>query len=149
MRYKISVTEEDFDVSAELEALKSSSVGAIVSFVGIVRDNAESPDLHAMTLEHYPGMTEQEINKIVDIAIAKWSLFGVTVIHRVGRLLPQENIVLVAVASAHRQAAFDSANYIMDYLKTKATFWKCEETSEGASWVEAKDADDDALDKWL
>ena len=146
--HKVLVSEDDFDVTKELDALKSAGVGALVSFVGIVRDNAESPDLTAMTLEHYPGMTEQEINKITDIAAKKWSLFGITVIHRVGRLHPLDNIVLVAVSSAHRQAAFDGANFIMDYLKTQAPFWKCEETSKGARWVDARDTDEDALAKW-
>lgn len=146
--HKVIVSEDDFDVTKELDALKSAGVGALVSFVGIVRDNAKNPNLTAMTLEHYPGMTEQEISKITDIAAKKWSLFGITVIHRVGRLHPLDNIVLVAVSSAHRQAAFDGANFIMDYLKTQAPFWKCEETSAGARWVDARDSDEDALAKW-
>ena len=145
---RIIVSEDDFDVQAELKALKLNGVGAIVNFIGVVRDHASSPELTAMTLEHYPGMTEQEIEKIVDIAIKRWALADVTVIHRVGRLKPQENIVLVIAASAHRQAAFDGANYIMDYLKTRAPFWKCEETAKGAVWVDAREADETALDKW-
>lgn len=145
---RIIVSEDDFDVQAELKALKLNGVGAIVNFIGVVRDHASSPELTAMTLEHYPGMTEQEIEKIVDIAMERWALADVTVIHRVGRLKPQENIVLVIAASAHRQAAFDGANYIMDYLKTLAPFWKCEETAKGAVWVDAREADETALDKW-
>ena len=145
---RIIVSEDDFDVQAELKALKLNGVGAIVNFIGVVRDHASSPELTAMSLEHYPGMTEQEIEKIVDIAIKRWALADVTVIHRVGRLKPQENIVLVVAASAHRQAAFDGANYIMDYLKTRAPFWKCEETAKEAVWVDAREADETALDKW-
>ena len=144
----ITITTEDFNAEDEINALRLAGVGAIVTFTGIVRDKAEHPDLIAMTLEHFPGMTEQEIQAIIDEARTRWPLQGVRVIHRVGRLLPQENIVFVGTASAHRQAAFDSASFIMDYLKTKAPFWKKEETPAGASWVEARDDDDKALEKW-
>ena len=144
----ITITTDDFDAGAEINALHLAGVGAIATFTGIVRDHADTPDLIAMTLEHFPGMTEQEIPTIIDEARERWPLHAVRVIHRVGRLLPQENIVFVGTASAHRQAAFDSASFIMDYLKTRAPFWKKEETSQGASWVEARDADDDALQKW-
>ena len=144
----ITITTEDFNAEDEINALRLAGVGAIVTFTGIVRDEAEHPDLIAMTLEHFPGMTEQEIQTIIDQARERWPLRAVRVIHRVGRLLPQENIVFVGTASAHRQAAFDSASFIMDYLKTKAPFWKKEETPAGASWVEARDDDDEALEKW-
>ena len=144
----ITITTEDFNAEDEINALRLAGVGAIVTFTGIVRDKAEHPDLIAMTLEHFPGMTEQEIQTIIDQARERWPLRAVRVIHRVGRLLPQENIVFVGTASAHRQAAFDSASFIMDYLKTKAPFWKKEETQAGASWVEARDDDDKALEKW-
>ena len=144
----ITITTEDFNAEDEINALRLAGVGAIVTFTGIVRDKAEHPDLIAMTLEHFPGMTEQEIQTIIDQARERWPLRVVRVIHRVGRLLPQENIVFVGTASAHRQAAFDSASFIMDYLKTKAPFWKKEETPAGASWVEARDDDDKALEKW-
>ena len=144
----ITITTEDFNAEAEINALRLAGVGAIVTFTGVVRDKAEHPDLIAMTLEHFPGMTEQEIQTIIDQARERWPLRAVRVIHRVGRLLPQENIVFVGTASAHRQAAFDSASFIMDYLKTKAPFWKKEETPAGASWVEARDDDDKALEKW-
>lgn len=144
----ITITTEDFNAGDEINALRLAGVGAIVTFTGIVRDKAEHPDLIAMTLEHFPGMTEQEIQTIIDQARERWPLRAVRVIHRVGRLLPQENIVFVGAASAHRQAAFDSASFIMDYLKTKAPFWKKEETPAGASWVEARDDDDKALEKW-
>lgn len=145
---KILVTEDDFDIGHEMDLLKQSGVGAIASFVGIVRDHAEGPTLLSMTLEHYDGMTEQEIGKIIDIAYDRWPLAAITVIHRIGRLLPHENIVFVCTASAHREAAFQSAHFIMDYLKTSAPFWKCEETDAGASWVDARDTDDTALEKW-
>jgi len=144
----IIITADDFDAGAEIEALRLAGVGAIATFSGIVRDNAENPDLIAMTLEHFPGMTEQEIQTIIDEARERWPLQTVRVIHRVGRLLPQENIVFVGTASAHRQAAFDSAAFIMDYLKTRAPFWKKEETRAGAAWVEAREDDDIALQKW-
>ena len=144
----ITITTGDFNAEDEINALRLAGVGAIVTFTGIVRDKAAHPDLIAMTLEHFPGMTEQEIQTIIDQARERWPLRAVRVIHRVGRLLPQENIVFVGTASAHRQAAFDSASFIMDYLKTKAPFWKKEETPAGASWVEARDDDDKALEKW-
>ena len=144
----VIIRTEDFDAGAEIDKLRLVGVGAIATFSGIVRNNAESPDLIAMTLEHFPGMTEREIQKIIEQACRRWPLTAVKVIHRVGRLLPQENIVFVGTASAHRQAAFDSAAFIMDYLKTRAPFWKKEETSAGAHWVEAREIDDMALHKW-
>jgi len=144
----VLITEQDFDIDAEYSALKTAGVGAVVIFAGIVRDTADNTELQAMTLEHYPGMTEKEIESITEQARARWPLLGVRVIHRVGRLLPEENIVFVGCASAHRSAAFESAAFIMDYLKTKAPFWKKEETATGASWVDAREADEAALAKW-
>ena len=145
---KILISEADFDIRAEYDALKKTGVGAVVMFAGIVRDTAKDPQLIAMTLEHYPGMTEQEIENIILQAEARWPLQGVRVIHRVGRLLPQENIVFVGTASAHRAAAFESAAFIMDYLKTNAPFWKKEESKTGSSWVDARQTDEAALYKW-
>ena len=144
----ILITQDDFDIAGEYEALKQAGVGAVVIFSGVVRDNADSPRLLAMTLEHYPGMTEMEISTIIEEAKGRWPLASVRVIHRVGRLLPEENIVFVGTASAHRQAAFESAAFIMDYLKTKAPFWKKEETEQGANWVDARETDEDALRRW-
>ena len=144
----ILITQDDFDIAGEYEALKQAGVGAVVIFSGVVRDNADTPRLLAMTLEHYPGMTEMEISTIIEEAKGRWPLASVRVIHRVGRLLPEENIVFVGTASAHRQAAFESAAFIMDYLKTKAPFWKKEETEQGANWVDARETDEDALRRW-
>ncbi len=145
----VSIRTADFDAGVEIEKLRRAGVGAIATFSGIVRNNAETPGLIAMTLEHFPGMTEQEIQNIIEQARRRWPITALKVIHRVGRLLPQENIVFVGTASAHRQAAFDSASFIMDYLKTRAPFWKKEETSSGAQWVEARETDDIALQKWV
>ena len=145
----VSIRSGDFDAGVEIDKLRRAGVGAIVTFSGIVRNDAETPELIAMTLEHFPGMTEQEIQNIIDQTRCRWPLTAVKVIHRVGRLLPQENIVFVGTASAHRQAAFDSAAFIMDYLKTRAPFWKKEETSSGTKWVEARETDDIALQKWV
>lgn len=144
----ILITQDDFDIAGEYEALKQAGVGAVVIFSGVVRDNADNPRLLAMTLEHYPGMTEMEISTIIEEAKGRWPLASVRVIHRVGRLLPEENIVFVGTASAHRQTAFESAAFIMDYLKTKAPFWKKEETEQGANWVDARETDKDALRRW-
>jgi molybdopterin synthase catalytic subunit len=140
---KISVQREDFDGGLEIRSLsrKSPSIGAVASFVGLVRDVA-------MTLEHYPGMTERAIAKIVEEAKGRWQVMDCTVIHRYGALQPNDQIVLVAVASAHRGDAFAACEFIMDYLKTQAPFWKKEQTAEGARWVEAKAADDLAAERW-
>lgn len=139
---KVSVQENDFDVGFEIKNIsKNSSTGAVASFVGLVRDVE-------MTLEHYPGMTERAIGKIVEEAKARWKVMDCTVIHRHGALKPNDQIVLVAVASAHRGDAFAACEFIMDYLKTQAPFWKKEQTAEGARWVEAKSSDDKAAERW-
>ena len=139
---KISVQAQDFDLGAEVRALsRDAKVGAVASFVGVVR---EVP----MTLEHYAGMTEREIGKIVEEAKARWQVMDCTVIHRFGPLQPTDQIVLVAVASAHRGDAFAACEFIMDYLKTRAPFWKKEQRAEGARWVEARASDDRAADRW-
>lgn len=145
----IRVQTEPFDIGAEMEALRSgrTNIGAIVTFSGLVRDSS-ADDLKAMTLEHYPGMTERQLEEIEKIANERWPLQACLVIHRYGRLELGENIVLVMTASAHRQAAFEAAEFLMDWLKTKAPFWKLEETSDGEAWVEAKTSDDDAAKKW-
>jgi len=139
---KIAVQREDFDAGAEIRALsRDRKVGAVASFVGVVR---EVP----MTLEHYAGMTEREIGKIVAEASARWQVMDCTVIHRYGALEPTDQIVLVVVASAHRGDAFAACEFVMDYLKTRAPFWKKEQTSEGARWVEARASDDEAAERW-
>ena len=144
------VQAEDFDLVAETERLTSgrSDVGAVVSFTGLCRD--EGGQLSALELEHYPGMAEAEIARICRIAIERWPVTGLTAIHRFGKIPPGGNIVLVLAASPHRQAAFDAANFVMDYLKTSAPFWKKEHFANGSagSWVSAKDADDAALARW-
>lgn len=143
---EVRVQAEDFDPGAELARLHAGrdDIGAVASFVGLVRG-----DIVAMTLEHYPGMTERELRAVADQAAARWPLEAVTVVHRYGRLLPGDRIVLVAVASAHRAAAFEACAFLMDRLKTQAPFWKREETAAGARWVEAKAADDAAAARWL
>jgi len=139
---KVSVQREDFDLSLETKNLsQDSGVGAVASFVGIVRDVR-------MTLEHYPGMTENALRKIAEQAAARWKVMDCTVIHRYGELAPHDQIVLVAVASAHRGDAFAACEFIMDYLKTQAPFWKKEHRAEGAAWVEAKASDDEAAGRW-
>ena len=139
---KVSVQREDFDLGAEVSAIsKNSSIGAVASFVGRVRDVR-------MTLEHYPGMTERAIEKIVEEARGRWKVMDCTVIHRYGPLEPNDQIVMVAVASAHRGEAFAACEFIMDYLKTRAPFWKKEERAGGAAWVEARAADDEAAGRW-
>jgi molybdopterin synthase catalytic subunit len=146
----IRIQEEDFDIAAEIKSLASgrTDIGAIASFIGLVRDNASSENVTAMTLEHYPGMTEKELARIEAEAHARWPLSGSVLIHRVGKLLPGDNIVLVVTASAHRQAAFESAQFLMDYLKTEAPFWKTEETGQTRQWVEARQSDDSAASRW-
>jgi molybdopterin synthase catalytic subunit len=138
----VSVQKEDFDLGVEVGAIsKNPKIGAVASFVGLVRNVA-------MTLEHYPGMTERAIGKIVEEAKGRWQVMDCTVIHRYGELKPNDQIVLVAVASAHRGDAFAACEFIMDYLKTQAPFWKKEQAGEGARWVEAKASDDQAAERW-
>ena len=145
------VQREDFDVGAELAALTrgKTGIGGVTSFVGLVRDVAGEQRVSAMTLEHYPGMTERELQAIEDEARRRWPLDAVLIIHRYGRLEPGERIVLVATAAAHREAAFASCHFLIDWLKTKAPFWKLEETPEGERWVDAQASDDAAAKRWL
>jgi molybdopterin synthase catalytic subunit len=147
---RISVQSRDFDIGAEFAALTAgrSDIGGIGCFVGTVRSNAGDP-VAAMTLEHYPAMTETAIARIVEEAERRWQLLGCTVIHRVGKLTSGENIVLVLAAAAHRQPALDATSFLIDWLKTKAPFWKKEEFADGAAtWVEAREADDAAAARW-
>ena len=147
---KVRVQQEDFDTGRELEALTGGrrDVGALASFTGLVRDANDGSAVSGMTLEHYPGMTEKALEGICDEAHARWRLLDMLVIHRVGRLAPGDRIVLVAVASAHRGDAFAACEFIMDYLKTRAPFWKREETPAGSRWVEARESDDSAAQRW-
>ncbi len=144
----VRVQAEPFDAGAELNSFAQdrTDVGAVVSFTGVVRDT--DGDLQEMLIEHYPGMTESAIAKIAEQATQRWDLADVLVIHRYGPLKPSEPIMMVATASAHRAAAFEAADFLMDYLKSRAPFWKKEVTADGASWVAAKDADEDALKRW-
>jgi len=144
----VRVQTEDFDVGAESRALQADAVGAIALFVGTVRGLSSDNGVTAMTLEHYPGMTETELERIEAEARARWPLEDVTIIHRVGRLEAGDQIVLVGAASAHRQAAFDAAQFIMDFLKTDAPFWKAEERGDETSWVDARESDDAARKRW-
>lgn len=147
---KIKIQNEDFDVSDEIKILRQNNTGAIVNFIGVVRgyDEKNNQMINSMTLEHYPGMTESEIEKIVYESSQRWELTGVTVIHRVGNLKPSDQIVFVGVSSKHRQNAFDGCNFIMDWLKTKATFWKVEENNNKKNWVSFNENDNLALKKW-
>jgi molybdopterin synthase catalytic subunit len=147
----IRVQLEDFDVGAELAALTrdNSRVGGLTCFVGLVRDLAGGESIGAMTLEHYPGMTERQLQAIEEEARRRWPLDASLIIHRYGRLEPGDRIVLVATASSHRDAAFDSCRFLIDWLKTKAPFWKLEETPDGARWVEADAKDDTAAQRWV
>ncbi|HET7728834.1 MAG TPA: molybdopterin synthase catalytic subunit MoaE [Usitatibacter sp.] len=142
--------QEDFDVGLELASLTRgrTDVGAVASFVGLVRDANDGSAVRGMTLEHYPGMTEQALEDICAQADSRWALQGIVVIHRVGSLRPGDRIVLVGVASPHRGEAFAACEFIMDYLKTRAPFWKREDTPDGGRWVEARDSDDRAADRW-
>src|SRR5512134_1023652 len=146
----VRVQVEDFDVGAEVAALRRANpkVGAVASFVGVVRDLNEGDSVVRLTLEHYPGMTEKAIEAIVAEARSRWDIIDVTVIHRVGELRPTDQIVLVIVASAHRGDAFAACEFVMDYLKTRAPFWKKEETPQGGRWVEARASDDEAAGRW-
>lgn len=146
----VRLQHTDFDVAAETAALVRGrqDIGAVVAFTGICRGNDAGEPVAAMTLEHYPGMAEAEIARHVEEANQKWSLKGVTVIHRVGRLVPGDNIVLVLTAAPHRHDAFAAAEFLMDYLKTRAPLWKREDRPSGSRWVDAKEADDAAAERW-
>lgn len=146
----VRVQTEDFDLADEVAALRRGNpkVGAVACFVGVVRDLNEGDAVAQMTLEHYPGMTEKSIEKIIDEARGRWDIYDVIVIHRVGTLAPTDQIVLVAVSSAHRGEAFQACEFLMDYLKTRAPFWKKEETPGGSRWVDARAADDQAAARW-
>lgn len=146
----IRIQQEDFDVNSEIEKLTqgTTDIGAVVTFSGLCR--GEGDTLSALELEHYPGMAETEIKQIAEQAIKRFGLLGISAIHRYGKIKPGENIVLVIAASPHRQASFDGANFLMDFLKTRAPFWKKNHMADGedGGWVDAKDADDEALSKW-
>jgi molybdopterin synthase catalytic subunit len=146
----IRIQEADFDIAREIAVLTQhhKDIGAVVSFSGICRDSEDGKSIAALTLEHYPGMAEAEIARHAETAMSRWPLNGLTVIHRVGRIMPGENIVLVLTASTHRQAAFEAAEFLMDYLKTNAPFWKREDSAKGTSWIEARDHDDAAAARW-
>lgn len=146
----IRVSPEDFDLSEETSRIRAANpqTGAIVSFVGVVRNRNDGSDVAAMSLEHYPGMTEKALGAIIKSARARWSIDDVTVIHRVGDLAVGDQIVLALVSSAHRREAFEACEFIMDWLKTEAPFWKKEKTPEGDRWVDARESDDVARDRW-
>jgi molybdopterin synthase catalytic subunit len=150
MTTTIRLQREPFDTAAEATKLSRScsDVGALVTFTGICRGTENGEPIAALTLEHYPGMAESEIKRHVAEATGRWPLLGVTIIHRYGRIVPGEDIVLVATASSHRQAAFAAAEFLMDYLKTRAPFWKLVEKADGKSWVDANAVDDTAADRW-
>jgi molybdopterin synthase catalytic subunit len=146
----VRIQETDFDLTTEIKALRIDDprVGAVVTFVGTVRDMNDGSHVKGMTLEHYPGMTEKALEDIITQARGRWDIYKSLVIHRVGPLLPEDQIVLVAVTSAHRGEAFAACEFIMDYLKTEAPFWKKEDTPEGARWVDARVTDDAAMVRW-
>jgi len=146
----VRVQTEDFDISAEIAALRRDNpgIGAIASFIGVVRDVNEGDAVAEMTLEHYPGMTEKSIEDIIAQARGRWNIIGALVIHRVGTLKPLDQIVLVIVTGGHRGDAFAACEFIMDYLKTRAPFWKKEKTNAGARWVDARESDDIAAERW-
>ena len=149
-RLSVAVQSEDFDLGREYTALlaEDRGIGAIVAFVGTVRDLNLAADVVALELEHYPGMTEKSLSKILDAAVKRWSLQGARIVHRFGKMYPGDQIVLVLTASAHRGDAYEANNFIMDYLKTEAPFWKKEWTPEGPRWIEARDSDDKAAARW-
>jgi molybdopterin synthase catalytic subunit len=150
MSVRVSIQTQDFDLGAEVEALRKNDkrVGAVCSFTGTVRDRNEGLSVSSMELEHYPGMTEKAIEAMIDQAMTRFDIFAARVVHRVGLLQPLDQVVMVAVTSAHRGESFQACEFLMDYLKTQAPFWKKEETPEGARWVDARVSDDAALAKW-
>lgn len=147
---RVSIQSQDFDLSAEISSLRrgDARVGAVCAFVGTVRDRSEGARVSTMELEHYPGMTEKSIEAMIGEAERRFDILGVRVIHRIGVLAPEDQIVLVAVGSAHRGEAFQACEFLMDYLKTQAPFWKKEQTPTGARWVDARISDDAALARW-
>ena len=147
---RVFIQTQDFDLSTEMAALRAgnAAVGAVCSFVGTVRDRNEGDAVASMELEHYPGMTEKSIETMIDAAHQRFDILGARVVHRVGLLQPLDQIMMVAVSSAHRGESFQACEFLMDYLKTQAPFWKKEETAEGARWVDARVADDAALARW-
>jgi molybdopterin synthase catalytic subunit len=146
----VRIQTEDFDAGAEIAALRRGNpkVGAVASFIGVCRDANDGDAVSTMTLEHYPGMTEKELEKIVDEARRRWDVIDILVVHRVGELRPTDQIVLVVVTGAHRGEAFAACEFIMDYLKTQAPFWKKEQTPQGGRWVEARSSDNEAAGRW-
>ena len=150
MQSRVSIQPQDFDLSAEVQALRQNDkrIGAVCSFVGTVRDRNDGANVSSMELEHYPGMTEKAIEAMIDEAMARFDIYGVRVVHRIGLLQPLDQVVLVAVTSAHRGESFKACEFLMDYLKTQAPFWKKEQTPDGARWVDARVTDDAALAKW-
>jgi molybdopterin synthase catalytic subunit len=146
----VRIQTADFDAGAEISALRRGNpeIGAVASFIGVCRDANDGASVSRMTLEHYPGMTENAIEKIIAEARERWEVIDALVVHRVGEMKPTDQIVLVAVAGAHRGEAFAACEFIMDYLKTRAPFWKKEETPKGARWVEARASDDEAAQRW-
>ncbi len=150
MSVSVRVQSEDFDISSEIATLRHDNprIGAIASFIGVVRDMNEGDSVAGMTLEHYPGMTEKSVEQIITQASERWQVMDALVIHRIGDLKPLDQIVLVVVSSAHRGDAFAACEFIMDFLKTQAPFWKKEQTGKGARWVDARAADDAAAQRW-
>ena len=150
MLARVSIQTQDFDLSKEIDALRANDkrVGAVCSFIGTVRDRNDGLSVQSMELEHYPGMTEKAIEAMIDEATTRFDIFGARVIHRVGLLQPLDQVVMVAVTSSHRGESFKACEFLMDYLKTQAPFWKKEETPEGSRWVDARVSDDAALAKW-
>lgn len=146
----VRVQTGDFDIGSEIATMRRGNpkVGAVASFIGVVRDLNEGDHVAEMTLEHYPGMTEKALEKIVAEARSRWDIYDALVVHRIGTLKPGDQIVLVVVTGAHRGEAFEACEFLMDYLKTRAPFWKKERTADGARWVEARDSDDTAADRW-
>jgi len=146
----VRIQTEDFDLGRELERMRAGNakIGAVASFVGLVRDVNEATEVRTMTLEHYPGMTEKALAQIIDEAHARWDIYDALIIHRVGELKPGDQIVLAAVAGAHRGEAFAACEFIMDYLKTRAPFWKKEQTPAGDRWVEARASDEEKASRW-
>jgi molybdopterin synthase catalytic subunit len=150
MTARVSIQTQDFDLAKEVDVLRHDDkrIGAVCTFTGTVRDRNDGQNVSSMELEHYPGMTEKAIEAMIDEAMKRFDIFGARVVHRVGLLLPLDQVVMVAVTSAHRSESFRACEFLMDYLKTQAPFWKKEETPDGARWVDARVSDDAALAKW-